>query len=175
MNWLIDGLGILGIITTIAVYQQKTQKRLLLCKLTTDTIWILHYWLLGAYSAIAITIVSILRSIVLLNAKRRWAQSRYWLWIFLGATVALSLTAWQNAYSALMLFSSVLAIIGYWLGRPFMARLLSIPAAASSLIYNWAYHSREGIVSSMFIILSSIVGILRHDLPKKLKEKGEPL
>ena len=165
MNWLVDGLGILGIITTIIVYQQKTQKRLLIWKLTTDMIWIMHYWLLGAYSAIAITVVAIMRSIVFLNAEHhRWAQSKYWLLVFLAASIALSLLAWQNAYSALMLFSSVLCIIGYWLGRPFMTRLLSIPSATSSLIYNIVYHSREGVVSSAFIISSAIVGIIRHDI-----------
>ena len=64
MNWLVDGLGILGILTNIIIYQQKTRKRLLIWKLISDVIWIMHYWLLGAYSAIAISVVAILRSIV---------------------------------------------------------------------------------------------------------------
>ena len=50
MNWLVDGLGILGILTNIIIYQQKTRKRLLIWKLISDMIWIMHYWLLGAYS-----------------------------------------------------------------------------------------------------------------------------
>ena len=177
MNWLVDGLGILGILTTIMVYQQKTQKRLLIWKMITDVIWILHYWVLGAYSAIAITVVAILRSIVLLNVHQKWAQSKAWLYIFLGASLALSLIAWQNAYSALMLLSSFLCIIAYWLKKPMLTRLLSIPAASSSLIYNYVFHSREGVLSNIFSISSAIVGFFRHDIQqfaphkRKVKEK----
>ena len=173
MNWLVDGLGILGILTNIIIYQQKTRKRLLIWKLISDMIWIMHYWLLGAYSAIAISVVAILRSIVFLNEEHKWAQSKYWLLVFLAATVALSLLAWQNAYSALMLTASVLCIVAYWLSRPFMTRLLSIPSAVLSLIYNYVYHSREGMLSSMIIITSSIVGIIRHDIRKEGARKAK--
>ena len=171
MNWLVDSLGILGILTTIMVYQQKTQKRLLIWKLITDIVWILHYWTLSAYSAIAITIVAVMRSIVFLNADHPWAQSKAWLFVFLGASIIFSLIAWQNAYSALTLATSVLCIVAYWLGQPRLTRLLSIPAAFLTLIYNYIYHSREGVLCEIFIITSAIVGYFRHDFRKKHLEK----
>ena len=171
MNWLVDGLGVLGIVTTIMVYQQKTRKRMLICKLITDIVWILHYWTLGAYSAIAITIVAVLRSIVFLNEDHRWAQSKAWLFIFLAASVVLSLIAWQNAYSALTLTTSLLCIVAYWLAQPRLTRLLSIPAAILTLIYNFIYHSREGVLCEFFIIASAVVGYFRHDFRKNHLEK----
>ena len=48
MNWLTDGLGVLGIIATIFVYQQKDRRKLLIWKLISDSIWLLHYFTLGA-------------------------------------------------------------------------------------------------------------------------------
>ena len=110
-------------------------------------------------------------SIVFLNADHPWAQSKVWLFVFLGASIIFSLIAWQNAYSALTLATSVLCIVAYWLGQPRLTRLLSIPAAFLTLIYNYIYHSREGVLCEIFIITSAIVGYFRHDFRKKHLEK----
>ena len=176
MNWLTDGLGVLGILTTFCVYQQKERKNLLIWKLITDTVWILHYFTLGAYSACAITVVAIFRSIVFLNAKHPWAQSKAWLYIFMAASLLFSLIAWQNPYRLLTLISSQACIIAYWIKSPKMTRLITIPAAILYLIYTIAYHSIEGTVCEVFTIVSSIVGLIRHDIKpgtriNKKKEK----
>ena len=167
VHWLVDGLGVLGIVTTVCVYQQKERKSLLLWKLVNDGVWILHYYTLGAYSACAITLVAILRSIVFLNADRRWAQGRAWLYIFMAVSLVFSILAWQNAYSLLPLLCSQACIIAYWIKSPKATRLITIPAAVLYLIYNVAYHSIEGTLCELFTIASSVVGYLRHDRKKK--------
>ena len=173
MNLLVDGLGVLGIATTVMVYQQKERKPLLFWKLATDCVWLLHYLFLGAYSACAITVVAIFRSAVFLNAEKKWAQGRSWLYIFLAATLLLSLLAWQGPCSLLTLVSSILCIIAYWLKTPRMTRILSLPAAFLVLIYNIAFHSREGVLCELFIITSAVIGIIRHAFQKKAPSGAE--
>ena len=106
-----------------------------------------------------------------LNEDHSWAQSKAWLFVFLAASVVLSLIAWQNAYSALTLTTSLLCIVAYWLSQPRLTRLLSIPAALLTLIYNFIYHSREGVLCEIFIIASAVVGYFRHDFRKNHLEK----
>ncbi len=167
MNFLVDGLGVLGIATTVMIFQQKERKPLLYWKLATDFIWLLHYLLLGAYSACVTTAVSIFRSAVFLHADRKWAQSPAWLYIFLGASLGLTLLVWQDMYSLLTLTGSFLSIIAYWMKNPRITRFLSVPSAACILVYNIAYHSREGVLCDTFLIISAIVGIVRYDIRKK--------
>ena len=167
MNWLIDSLGVLGILTTFCVFQQKERRKLLIWKLINDTVWIVHYFTLSAYSACAITLVAILRSIVFLNDGHKWAKSRAWLFVFMAASLLFSILAWQDFYSLLPLISSLACIIAYWIKSPKMTRLITIPAAVLYLIYNIAFHSVEGSVCSAFTIISSVVGLIRHDLRKK--------
>ncbi|MBQ8081031.1 MAG: YgjV family protein [Clostridia bacterium] len=167
MNWLVDGLGVLGIVTTILVYQQKDQKRLLWWKLTTDSVWLLHYLTLGAYSACAASSVAILRSAVFLNQDKKWAQGKGWLVVFMAISILLNALVWQNMFSLLPLISSLACIVAYWIGNPRITRLVSIPAAGLYLVYAVAFHSIEGVVCEMFIIISAIVGYFRHDYKKR--------
>ncbi len=167
MNWLTDGLGVLGIITTIFVYQQKERRKMLIWKLISDSIWILHYFTLGAYSGCAIIAAAIIRSLVFLNAGHKWADSKAWLAIFIAISLTFSLLTWQNAYSLLTTVCSVACIIAYWIRSPKVTRLISIPAAVLYLIYVIVYRSTEGIICESVIIASSVVGFIRHDIPKK--------
>lgn len=173
MNWLTDGLGALGILTTFCVYQQKERKKLLIWKLITDSVWILHYFTLGAYSACAITVVAIFRSIVFLNGEKKWAQSRAWLYIFMAASLLFSALAWQNGYSWLTLISSQACIVAYWIKSPKATRIITIPAAVLYLIYTIAFHSIEGTICEIFTIVSSVVGLIRHDIRKKAPSGAE--
>ena len=172
MDWLIDGLGVLGILTTIMVYQQKERKKMLIWKLITDAVWILHYYLLGGYSACAITIVAIFRSIVFLNEDKKWAQGKKWLYIFLAASLVMSLLAWQGPITLLTLTSSFICIVAYWLPSTASTRYLTLPAAVLYIIYTVLCKSREGFICELFILGSTVVGIIRHDIPRKDKKNA---
>lgn len=170
MDWLIDGLGVLGIITTMMVYQQKERKKMLIWKLTTDLVWILHYYLLGGYSACAITIVAIFRSIVFMNDDKKWAQGKKWLYIFLAASLVMSLLAWQGPITLLTLASSFISIVAYWMPKTSSTRYLTLPAAFLYLAYTILCKSKEGFVCELFLLTSTIVGVIRHDIPRKRKK-----
>ena len=165
MNWVVNLFGILGILTTVFVYQQKENSRLLFWKITTDLIWIVHYFANGNYSVVAITLVAVLRSFVLLNADHAWARHRFWLPIFIGCSLLFSAIAWKDWTSLLTVVSSLLCIEAYWVRIPRVTRLLSIPAAILFLI-NIAFNfSFWGFICESFLLISAIVGFIRLDLP----------
>lgn len=167
MNILVDGLGVIGIVSTFIIYQQKERRKLLIWKLITDLIWISHYIALGAYSAVAATVVAILRTVVFLNEDRKWAQSKAWLPIFLAISLTFSIFAWQDIFSLGTTLSSLSAIIAYWMKKPKVTRAISIPSAVAYLIYTIHAGSIEGSVNEIFIIVSSIIGYIRLDREKK--------
>ncbi len=166
MSLIVNLFGILGILTTVIVYQQKENKNLLFWKITTDLVWIVHYAANGNYSVVAITLVAILRSFVLLNAeKHAWARRRWWLAVFIACSLVFSLIAWKDWTSLLTLFSSLLCIVAYWVRIPRLTRLISIPGAAlflANIVINFSFW---GFISETFLLVSAIVGFIRLDLP----------
>lgn len=158
-----DIFGILGIITTVIIYQSRTNEHQLLWKLTTDSLWIVYYILLGNYSVVAVTAVAILRSLILMN-KKKWAQGIWWMYIFMAISVAFSLVAWKDWTSALTMVSSLLCIGMYWYRKPRAVRFISVPAAILFLINVIINQNWMGTISESFLLLSSIIGIVRLDI-----------
>ena len=168
-----DVFGILGIITTVFIYQQRTHKNQLLWKLSTDCVWIAYYFLQGNYSVVAITSVAILRSIVLLNHEKKWAQGIIWMYIFMGISIVFSLMAWKDWTSLLTLLSSLIAIGMFWVRSPKAVRFMSIPAAGMFLINVVINRNWMGIISESSMLLSDIVGIIRLDILEQIKNRSE--
>ena len=164
--------GILGIISVVIIYQQKDNQRLLLWKLTSDILWIVHYAALKNYSVVVITLVAVLRSFVLYHHDRKWAQSKAWLWIFIACSLGFSMLAWKDWTSLMATVSSLLCIVAYWVRIPRVTRLLTIPAGflfLINIIFNYTFW---GLLSESFLLASAIVGFVRLDLKYYLNRIG---
>ena len=68
---LATAIGALGILANCIIYQQKSGKGLLLCKLISDVLWLLHYLLLGAYSAAAVALIGGFREFVFYKENKK--------------------------------------------------------------------------------------------------------
>ncbi len=168
--------GVLGIASTVFIYQQKNRKALLVSKLLSDLIWFLHYFFLGAYSGAAIAAIGAVREIVFVNREKKWGRSRLWLPFFLIVSVVCTVLTWKNAFSILTCVASCLSVVGFYIGRPKLSRVLSFPISACMLTYDIASQSYPGIANEVLAIASSIVGLLRFDRGKRRRaeESADP-
>ena len=167
MRFWVNLFGILGILTTVVIYQQKENQRMLVWKLISDLFWVLHYLALGANSVAVVTIVAIMRSVVLLCRRYRWAQSRAWLAIFMISSFVLSVLAYKDWTSLLTMFGSQACIVAYWIG------IISIPSALMFLVNVTLNGSLWGMLCESFLLASAIVGFIRHDVARKPKTAKE--
>lgn len=171
MNIWANVFGVLGILTTVIIYQQKKNRNMLIWKLITDTIWVIHYLMLQANSVAVVTIVAIARSVILLCQNHAWARHKAWLWIFLASSLLLSILAWKDWTSSLVMIGSLACIIAFWIGNPKITRIISIPAAAMFLTNVALNGSLWGTLCESFLLISAIVGVIRLDLkPRKTPE-----
>ena len=173
MRFLVNLFGILGILTTVVIYQQKENQRMLVWKLISDLCWVLHYLALGANSVAVVTIVAIMRSIVLLCRRYRWAQSRAWLAVFMVSSFVLSVLAYKDWTSLLPMIGSQACIIAYWIGKPKVTRIISIPSALMFLVNVTLNGSLWGMLCESFLLASAIIGFIRHDVARKPKTAKE--
>ena len=172
MRFWVNLFGILGILTTVIIYQQKENQRMLVWKLISDLFWVLHYLALGANSVAVVTIVAIMRSIVLLCRRYRWAQSRAWLAVFMVSSFVLSVLAYKDWTSLLPMIGSQACIIAFWIGKPKVTRIISIPSALMFLNVT-LNGSLWGMLCESFLLASAIIGFIRHDVARKPKTAKE--
>lgn len=161
--------GILGIGSTVLIYQQKTRKGLILSKLLSDVIWFLYYFSLSAYSGAAIAIIGMIRELVFINREKKWAKHPAWLVFFLILSFGCAIFTWKNAFSILPCIASAISVISFWIGKPGLSRILSYPISACMLTYDIVCVAILGIVNELFTVTSSVIGTIRLDRKRETK------
>lgn len=159
--------GILGIGSTVLIYQQKTRKGLVLSKLLSDVIWFLYYFSLMAYSGAAVAVIGALRELVFMNKDKKWARHPLWLAFFLVLSIGCASLTWKNAFSLLPCIASLVSVISFWIGKPKLSRILSYPISACMLTYDISCGAVLGIANEVFTVTSSIIGAIRLDRKKE--------
>ncbi len=135
-NWAAAIFGFAGIVCSVVIYQCKTRRSLLAAKLASDVIWFMYYFLLGAYSGAAVAAIGMAREVVFINRKKKWAAHPAWLALFILLSIAAAIYTWKNAFSLLTMAASILSIIGFWVGKPALSRVLAFPISGAMLTYD---------------------------------------
>lgn len=160
-------VGFVATVLCFLIYQQKDRKRILFVKLLADLTWMLHYFLLSAYSGVAICIISTARAIVFLNPEKKWADKRFWVPFFLVMAGVMGYLTWNGIFSLFPILASVISIISFAQNKPKITRLLAFPVSASLLTYDFWIQSIPGIINESAVIISSFIGLLRYDKKSK--------
>ena len=79
MDILVQLPGVAAMVCLFLSYQQKNRKGLIMCKLSADVFWALHYALLGAFGGMIPNLSGIFRELVFVNREdKKWANFPLW-------------------------------------------------------------------------------------------------
>lgn len=158
--------GYIAIVASMLIYQQKTRRNLLICKAVTDVLWIVHYFLLGAYTGAAVTCVALVREVVFFRSDRRGKTGKRILVCFLCISVLCSAITWGSIFSVFMMLGSLLSIVSFWIGEPKVSRIMAFPISGCMLIYGVSNGSVAVLINEVLVMVSSAIGILKQDRKK---------
>lgn len=170
MKIISDIFGIVGVLLTVILYQQKNRKSLLVYKLVIDVVWLGHYAFIGAYSGAAVCVIAALRELIFVKRDPRNKKGIIWLPIFIAVAVVSTVLTWNNVFSLLTGIASCIAVISFFIGKPKLSRIFVFPISTCMLIYDIAFGSVAGIVNECFAVTSSAVGIFLHDRKNKKQD-----
>ena len=177
-----QGFGILGMICNILVFQQKTQKRVLIWQFFAASVFAVNYLMLGYPVGGLLNIIGALRAVVFFFKERTKADHILWLVFFIcafAATYPLSFLCFGTEITRLKLITEVLpviamiiATISLRLGSAKAVRFLGLSSSPMWLTYNLFTGSFGAVASEILNLISIVVGIIRLDI-KKSKENEE--
>ncbi|MBE6554286.1 MAG: YgjV family protein [Ruminococcaceae bacterium] len=160
LELLATGIGMLGVAANVIIYQQRTGRNLLICKLLSDILWAIHYLFLGGYSGFAVACVGIIRESVFLNQKHKWAQGKRWLIVFIALSVVSAFFTWKSPMNMLPAIASVLSVFGFWRNNPTLSKILAFPISFCMLSYDIYILSYMGIANEAFTLISAIISVI---------------
>ena len=168
MDTLIHLFGLCAMVSLFLIYQQKSRKNIILCKLTADIFWIAHYALLGAVGGIIPNAVGFFREIVFFNrGKRKWASTPIWVAVFILINLTLGLRTFSVWYNIIPIAASSLVTVSLWINKPNLTKIITIPVCISFLIYDIFVHSYMGMINESISLISIFIYFARNGKEEK--------
>ena len=156
-------IGVIAVFMTLLSYQMKTNKQLLIVQTIATALFSVHYYLIGAFSGLALNILAIARNLVFYYRDSvKLLSGKAVPWIFAALMAVFGIFPWRGWHTVLI--TAGIAINTIFLSLPDAQKirksiLLTSPMV---LIYDVFEGSVGGIVNESVAILSSIVGIIRY-------------
>lgn len=148
-------IGFIGIAANMLIYQQKDRASILWTKLISDVLWAAHYLMIGAYTAVAVACLGILREFVFMKRKKPSS-----LVIFLILSVVSAAVTWKGWLSVLPAMASMMSVVSFYLGIPFVSRVVSFPISALMGTYSFMSGSAAGVCNEILTVTSSLFALV---------------
>lgn len=163
MNWLPQVFGIGAMVCLFLIYQQKTRRNILFCKLGADICWVVHYLMLGGIAGAIPNGVGIFRELIFLHRKsKKWAASLLWPIFFILVGWGLGLRTFHSFYNVLPIAASTFVTISLWIDDPRLTKMISLPVCAAFFLYDLSIGSYIGMVNESISIISIAVSFAKE-------------
>lgn len=160
LSWIF-GTG--ALLSLFLIYQQKERKKLLLCKLSADLCWVVHYLCLSAFGGAIPNFVGIFRELIFVKREdKRWANSILWPIFFIVLNLTLGVFTLSSPINLLPITVSVFVTVSLWLKNPVITKIISIPVSVAFLIYDILVGSYIGTLNETIAIVSIVISFVKE-------------
>ncbi len=157
-----QALGIIAVILGFINYQVKTREQVLFVHITTTICFAVHYMCLGAWAGMTMNFVGFVRNIVFYFVGKNGKVPRFWAIGFAVLMVAMGLVGWEAWYSVLAVVGISINSYAMSFSNPNNIRKSILVTSPMVLIYNVFVMSFGGMIYESVVIISSVIGIIRH-------------
>ncbi|MFA6484048.1 MAG: YgjV family protein [Bacteroidales bacterium] len=164
---LIQVVGFIGLIFFVFSFQQKNRNSILLLMIFGQLIFLIHFVLLGAWTAVGMNTVGMIRTVVFrFREKTRWANWRFWPVVFITLFIAAGLLANESWTGLLPVIAMSIETTGLWLKNLRKLRFINLFPHPFWFTYNLLMGSWAGVVCEIFVFSSVVLAIFRYDLKR---------
>jgi len=168
MDVIIQVIGFLGMAANFLSFQFKKHKHILLFRTINESLFILQYFLLGAFSGAFLNIVGCVRNVIFTRQVARDKSTRLTTVVFSVLFAAFGLLTFDGFKSIMLIFAKVLSTVAYGNKNTTVIRAVSFLTHVSYLFYNISVFSLAGALSDVILLISLAIAIVRFDFLPKL-------
>lgn len=173
MKIFIQILGVVAATVAIIAFQAKKQKNILILKGIDSILFAVQWALLHDWTAMALTIVSIVRNLLMAFLANEKKRSAILITIFCVINVGVGIWTYQTWSSILKILATIITTISFGVNNVKVIRGLTIPACVIAIVHAaLPYHlSIGGIITESFTIVSIIIAMIRF---RNIDQKNLP-
>ncbi|MBR6632873.1 MAG: YgjV family protein [Clostridia bacterium] len=164
-------VGVIGIIASIISFQCKKHKSILFFRTMNELFFGIQYFLLGAYTGMAMNIVGCIRNTIFTKEISKGKKTILSTATFSLLFVVFGIVTWQGFKSMLIIVAKVLSTVAYGNKNTTFVRAVLFITCTSWLIYNCYVNSIAGILCEAFTLISLVAGVIRLDIIPRLAKR----
>ena len=169
MNLFAQIIGMLAVISFLLSYQQKKRKNIIIWNATSRCLYIIQYFMLGAFEGAVLDILGTVSSVMAQKKEKRFIKQHSKKVVILLDLMILAagLALYENIFSLFPVIGVILHTSAFWINEEKIIRKVSFLGSPFWLVYNLvsgAYGSAIGDVLTMISIGSAIY---RYDMKQK--------
>ena len=170
MEYIIIGniFGIIGLIYSAVAYHKKEKKDILKLLIISNSLSLIQYMFLQAYTGCITIIISIIRNIIAL--KKRDKNENIILAIFIILYIVMGIITYNSIFSILPIIASIIYVIGIWNGNENIIRKTGLINMYLWLIYSISTFAVAGAIQNIILIISTHIAI-RNNREEVCNEK----
>ena len=174
-NLVAQGVGMFALVFAVLSFQNNKRNLILLFLGTAQVIFILHFALLGVWTAAAMNIVGSTRTFFFIfKGRKKWMDGNFVMYVFICLFLIAGALSWQNWLSILPVAAMIVETIGLWQKNTRRIRFIVFIPHPVWLVYNFIHGSYPGVLTEVFIVTSLIIGIIRFDILPWVRERRDP-
>lgn len=155
-------VGFAGLLLGVSGFQMRQRRHVLLVIGAANFCWAGHFFLLGACTAAAINIVSLVRNVVFTRYRESFPDARLPIAFVVVFSIAAALT-WQGPISLVALMASCAATMAFWQRDTRHTRRWSLLMSPLWFVHNAIQGSWPGMIIELFVTSSVCVAMWRYD------------
>ncbi len=163
-------VGFCAMAFAIGSYQMRKRTSIIIAQNFSNAFWVIQYILLGAYSAVIVNIIAIIRNAVYaMRGKYKFADSILIPIIASVAFVISGVFTYQTPFDILPSAAMVIASFAFFMKNEVYIRYISLAIAAPWVIFSAYSGSIAGVLSDSITFISILVAIIRYRKPSAEK------
>ena len=167
-------MGILANISIAISPQQKEKAKVILFQILASIFFAIQYFILEAYSGVAVTVISMINNLIFWNYSRKDKKIPfYWLLINIVINIVAGIFTYTNLLSIIPVVIAILLVYGIWQENLRINRVIILITSAGWIVYNVAISAYASSIANAIALISAIISVWRLDIKKtKLKNPG---
>jgi hypothetical protein len=161
-NLFVQSIAIIALAVFALSFHAKTKKNIIIINTIGLIIFIIHFYLLQAWTGVMLNILNCVIAILLIfREENKYINNKIFLLSSLFILTLVTFFTWEGYHSIFALLGICFVTIAKWQQKKIHLRLIFILASLSWIIYDYFVGSSGGIISEIIIIISLFISIIR--------------
>ena len=165
---ILNAIGVLAIICKICEYQFKSRSCIFVLSTMANICWILYFALYGNFASALTCVINVIKLLIFMQrGKYAWAESVWWLILFLVLQTLVTVFTVSSWVDVFCITAGYLGVFAYFFKDGKMYRLFSLLHMLIWVANSIANFYLIALLSDSFSTISCAVAICRYDIMNK--------